>query len=299
MSEVLMRGILPPVLTPFTPEGEVDFDAFQRNLARWKSAGVGGYLVLGSNSETPYLKEEEKLRLVSMAVQGAAKNTTVLAGTGLESTKGTIELTNKAARLGAQGALIITPCFYGQQMNDEALFRHYARVADAADIPIFIYNVPKFTRLQISKVCVARLIEHPRVAGIKDSGGSLSQLQWFREFLPASFRVIVGSGSLLYEALKLGIDTAILAVANCAPDECVKMTELFSRKDFAGCEEAQKRISVINAAVTDMYGIAGLKYASTKAGYEGGCVRSPLMELSEGERRGLEELLRSVNFTGV
>src|ERR1051326_1954142 len=145
-----ITGILPPMLTPFRENGDVDFEAFARNIGRWNATPLAGYLVLGSNSETPYLTREEKLRLIESTVAAGAKGKLVVAGTGLESTSETIRLTNEAARLGAHAALLLTPSFYGGRMNDPALLHHYTLIADATDIPVLIYNVPKFTHLNIS-----------------------------------------------------------------------------------------------------------------------------------------------------
>src|SRR5207245_229035 len=133
---IQIRGILPPMLTPFRENGDVDYDAFVRNIGRWNAAPLAGYLVLGSNSETPYLSEGEKLKLIELTVASAAKGRLVLAGTGLESTRETIRLTNEAAKLGAHAALLLTPSFYCNRMDDGALIRHYNLIADSADIPV-------------------------------------------------------------------------------------------------------------------------------------------------------------------
>ncbi len=287
-----ITGILPPLITPFRENGDVDYDAFVWNLNRWNDDPLAGYLVLGSNSETAYLDEGEKLKLIGLTVKTAKKGRLIFAGTGVESTRETIRLTNKAARLGVQAALILTPSFYGGQMNDEALIKHFTSVADASDIPILIYNVPKFTHLNISIEAVRVLSHHPNIIGMKDSLGDVAQLQAFLRVVHSDFNLIVGNASSLYPALSLGIRAGILALANCAPKECVEIHRLFERGEHQKASELQTRMLAVNRAVTETYGVAGLKYASTLMGYQGGSVRSPLVPLNNEQKADLQRILR-------
>ena len=286
-----LHGILPPMLTPFRENGNVDYEAFVKNIERWNQAPLAGYLVLGSNSETPYLTEEEKLKLVELTVQSAAKDRILLAGTGLESTRETIRLTNAAAKLGAHAALIVTPFFYGAQMTDAALIRHYTIIADAAEIPILIYNVPKFTHLNISVEAVKILSQHPNIVGMKDSRGDVAQLEAFKNAVPKKFNLIVGSASILYPALSLGIRAGILALANCAPVQCAEIQRLFEDGKHFAAQELQATLIPVNKAVTDTFGVAGLKYACTLLGYNGGFPRSPLLPLSKDEQQSIQQIL--------
>ena len=291
-----ITGILPPMLTPFRENGDVDFEAFARNIGRWNATPLAGYLVLGSNSETPYLTREEKLRLIESTVAAGAKGKLVVAGTGLESTSETIRLTNEAARLGAHAALLLTPSFYGGRMNDPALLHHYTLIADATDIPVLIYNVPKFTHLNISVQAVGALSRHPGIAGMKDSSGDLAQLGAFRKVVPERFNLIVGTAGALYPAFELGIRAGIVALANCLPAQCVELQRLFLSGEREAARSLQDRLRPVNAAVTDTFGVAGLKYASTLLGFEGGFVRSPLLPLNEPEKIAIREIIEKAGL---
>ena len=285
-----IRGVIPPVLTPFKANGEVDYDAYGRNLERWNSYPLGGYLVLGSNSESVYLSEEEKLELVQLTVKGAGQRL-VLAGTGLESTRETIALTNKAARLGAHAALVLTPGYYGSRMNDRALIAHFSALADAADIPIMMYNVPKFTHVNLSGRAVEELSGHPNIAGMKDSAGDVAQLVSFQRVIPADFNLMVGTASVWYPALTLGLTAGIMALANCCPAECVQIQQLWEADRPAEAEALFRRMSPVNAAVTAVYGVAGLKYAAEALGYSAGYTRSPLQPLDDEEQSRMRRIL--------
>lgn len=291
-----LTGIIPPMLTPFCEDGEVDYNAFGRNIERWNNTPLSGYLVLGSNSETVYLDEGEKLKLIELTVQAAAKDKKILAGTGLESTRATIHFTNKAALLGAEAALVLTPSFYGGQMSDRILINHFTAVADTAEIPLLIYNVPKFTHINISAEAVRVLSQHPNIIGMKDSLGDVDQLKRFKEIVSAEFILIVGTASALYPALNLGIRAGILALANCAPNDCAEIQRLHKQGAHQEAQELHARMLPVNKAITETYGVAGLKYAASLVGYEGGYPRSPLRALDEQARVEIRAILEEAGL---
>jgi 4-hydroxy-2-oxoglutarate aldolase len=280
------------MLTPFTENGDVEYGAFVRNIEKWNNEPLGGYLVLGSNSETAYLNEEEKLTLIELTVQTAKEGRTILAGTGMESTLETIRLTNMAAKLGAHAALVLTPNYYLGQMTDGSIIHHFSAIADESEIPVFLYNVPKFTHLNLSVEAVRILGQHPNIIGMKDSAGNAAQLESFKKTVPEDFNLIVGSATILYQALTLGVKAGILAVANCMPNACAQVQKLFEQGNHDEAKQLQEKLLPLIKAVTETYGIAGLKYASTLLGYEGGFVRSPLIELREDEKESLQTIIR-------
>lgn len=290
----VLAGVLPPVVTPFSPDaGEtLDLDGFRANLRAWNRTGLSGYLVLGSNGETVYLTEREKEEVLAAAREAAAPEKILMAGTGCESTRATVELTRLAAKHGADCALVLTPAYYKSQMTPAALETHYRRVADAAPIPILLYNVPQFTGINLSATLVARLAEHPNIVGIKDSSGNLGQLGEIVRQTPEDFAVFVGSAPVFYPALCVGAVGGILAVANVLPERWVELFERFRSGDHPGALALQRDLTPLAAAVTATHGVGGLKIAMTLRGYVGGAVRGPLVS-PEGARAELEaELVR-------
>lgn len=279
------------MVTPFSADGEVDFAAHIRNVKRWNERGLGGYVVLGSNSEAVYLTEKEKLQLIQDTAENAASGYRIIAGTGMESTRETIHLTNEAARAGAQAGLIITPFYYAGKMSDRALIQHFTQVADAVRIPILIYNVAKFTRINVSPAVIAELSRHPNIIGMKDSSGSIPQMVQYQAVADPAFEILVGTASAWYPALTMGVTAGIMALANCAPDECVEVQSLFDEDKHTEAEDLYRRLFPVNQAVTATYGVAGLKYACACRGFAGGYVRSPLQELSDVDRKAIDKLL--------
>jgi 4-hydroxy-2-oxoglutarate aldolase len=288
---------MPPMVTPFKENGAVDYEAFQFNLEKWNNTGLTGILVAGSNSETPYLNESEKLKLIELAVQTVDSDKLVLVGTGLESTRATIELTNKAAMLGAKAALLLTPSYYWDEMGDEAQTQYFMDVADNSDIPVMIYNVTKFTHINISPTVVSKLSHHPNILGMKDSSGNIAQLIKFQVTgLDSEFNLLVGTASAWNPALHIGIKASIMALANCCPKECVDIQTLFNQGDQRSSFELYKRLYPVNEAVTGRFGVPGLKYACERLGFRGGYPRKPLLNINDGQRKKIDEILHTAEL---
>lgn len=291
-----LTGVIPPLITPFTPDGEVDTQAYIRNLKRWNAQNLSGYLVLGSNSEAVYLGYEEKIRVVALVAEHAARGRTVIAGTGVESVHQTIRLTNEAAKAGAQAALVLTPFYYREQMTDDALTEFFTRVADASSIPLLVYNVPKFTGLNVSLTVLQRLSAHPNIIGMKDSKGDTDQLEAFRKGLPESFQILAGTASVWLAALGMGLRGGFLALGNCCGDACALVKTLFDEGKRDEAAALQKKLIPVNHAVTVVYGVPGLKYACEMLGFEAGALRSPLQSLTEDQKNELKQVLQSAGL---
>jgi 4-hydroxy-2-oxoglutarate aldolase len=286
-----IHGVIPPMVTPFKANGELDSGAFVSNVKKWNEARLAGYLVIGSNSETVYLSEDEKLELVKLTVEHAKKDRLIMVGSGLESARETIKLTNKCASLGAHCALVLTPFYYGSSMDSKALIRFFTEVANNADIPVLIYNVSKFTHVNIGADAVAELSRHKNIVGMKDSNGDVPQLATFLRVADPGFQVMTGTYSAWYPALTMGIDATISAMANCCPNEIAETQELYEAGKLKESFDLYQRMFPVNAAVTGSYGIAGLKYVCDYLGYSGGHVRNPLSDCTEAQQEQLRAIV--------
>jgi len=292
-----LKGIFPPITTPFI-DGKVAYDKLADNIVKWNQTGLKGYVAFGSNGEYVYLSEEEKLEVVRTVVQSAAPGMKVIAGTGCESTWQTIQLTNACARLGAHAALVVTPFYYGGRMNEDALFRHFTAVADQAEIPILIYNVTKFTNINVGVGLVARLSRHPNIIGIKDSNGNVSSLGEMVSAVDGDFSVLVGTAGALFGALTLGAVGGVLALANVAPQACVQILDRVEQGRIEAARSVQLRMLPVNTALTATYGVPGLKAALDMLGYFGGDPRPPLLPASAKERSEIREILKKAELLG-
>jgi 4-hydroxy-2-oxoglutarate aldolase len=288
-----LRGVFPAAVTPFDPEGAVDLAAFQANLERYSGEDLGGVLVLGSNGEAGSLEEDEKLALIRTA-RPALGPMTLLAGTGLESTRATIALTRKVADLGADAALVLTPSYYKPRMTADVLRRHFEAVADASPIPVVLYSVPAFTGLPWPAGLAETLAAHPNVAGMKESSGDLGLLGRIHAGVPPRFALACGSGPVFYPALCIGAAAGVLAVAACAPRFVAGLYRAHEAGDHVRARRLQEAMGPLAIAVTSGHGVAGLKAALDAAGLRGGAVRSPLLAVPEAARRDIAALVAAL-----
>jgi 4-hydroxy-2-oxoglutarate aldolase len=284
-------GVFPPIPTPFDAWGEVAYDALAANLARWNEYDLAGYVVLGSNGEGVLLSTEEKVEVWQVARRAIPLSKLMIAGTAAQSTRGTISLARRAADAGADAALVVTPHYYGPKMTAEALVRHYEAVADASPIPILIYNVPKFTGVNMDAAAIARAASHANVVGTKDTGGNVTQLAQTVHLAGPGFQVLAGSAGFFLAGLAVGAVGGVLALANIAPDSCLELYGHFLAGRMSEAAALQRRLIPVNNAVTGGFGIAGLKSALDLLGYYGGPVRAPLLDLKADERQRLREIL--------
>ena len=289
---ISLKGIMPPIPTPFDADGEVNYAALAENLERWNEYDLRGYVVLGSNGEGVLLNEEEQVRVWAAARRAIPTDKLLVAGTGAESTRQTIATTLHAADAGADAALVVTPHYYGPKMTADSLVQHYTKVADASPIPVLIYNVPKFTNVNVDAVAVARAAQHPNIVGMKDTSGNITQLAETVHLAGPDFQVLAGAAGFLLAGLAVGAVGGILALANIAPEMGLEVLRLFEAGAQEEAAELQRRMIPVNHAVTSRFGIAGLKAAMDMLGYYGGPVRSPLLGLSEDERQTLRAILQ-------
>lgn len=294
MSQLSLCGIFPPVTTPFAPDESVDLKALGANLKEYNRTRLAGYVVLGSTGESVYLRPEEKLKILEAARAAADPGKVLIAGTGLESTAETLELTRRAASLGYQAALVRTPSYFKPQMTEAALEQHYRTLADSSPIPLLIYSVPQFTGLAVEAPLVARLAEHPNIVGVKESSGNLSRVTQMIHLSPPDFQVLVGSATTLYPSLAVGAAGAILAVACALPELCTGLYDAFCQGNHARARSLQEKLLEPTVAVTSRYGIAGLKFAMELRGYAGGRPRRPLLPLDEQTQAELTRLFRAL-----
>lgn len=290
-----LRGILIPFTTPFGDDGEVDARAVGANVARWNATGVAGYVALGSTGERVHLDEREREAVVAAAREAVPRSLAFVVGVGAHATRATVEEARRAAGAGADALLVIAPHFYRGAMSADALAAHFERVAEASPVPVILYNIPQNAGLALAPELIARLGEHPNVAGIKDSSGDVASLmETLRLVGPASadFVVTTGHAGTLYPALAAGARGAILAAACAVPRLCVDVFEAALVGNHEQALALQRRLAPVARALTVGYGIGGLKYALDLLGFRGGPVREPLRPPGPDARREIERLLK-------
>jgi len=282
-----MDGIGPPLVTPFDDDGDVCEDRLQELVAWIERRGVDFLVPCGSNSEAELLTADERARVIETVVDEAS--VPVLAGTGHPGLRETVDATARAAAAGADAALVVTPFYYDH--DQAALADYYRAVADAAEIPVYLYSVPKYTGVRLAPETVAELASHPNIAGMKDSSGDLGAfVRTCRRTADADFDPMVGSGSVFAQALDAGATGGVLALANIAPEHATSVFDTHT-DDPAAARAAAADLVELNHAVTADYGVAGLKYAMRQRGAPAGQVRSPHQPADDDARARLDALV--------
>jgi len=290
-----LQGIFPPIATPFNHEGDIWKIKVQHNIEKWNLTGLAGYVVCGSTGESVMLTTSEKIQLWEWVAQWAAPEKLLIAGTGVESVRETVALTNRAAEIGYKVAMVRTPHYYKNLLNNAAAQKlYFGAVADQSKIPLIIYNWPQATGLDIPAEAVIELSHHPNIIGVKESSGSLEKVMQMVREVKKGFNVLTGSAPTLAPSLAVGCSGAVLAFANAAPYATISIWEAHRTREPEAAMDWQNRIARAAHLVTTKYGIPGLKYAMDLAGYYGGPPRLPLTVPCPEAKREIEEAFQDL-----
>lgn len=293
-----LAGIFPPVATPFKDNGDLDLDGLQSNLERLNTQPLAGYVLGGSNGEFTSLSVDERLEVVRLAREVTPKDRLLIAGSGMESTRGTLDLSERVAKAGADVAIVVTPGYFKAKMTAAALETFFRQVADASPIPVLLYSVPANTGVDLPAAAVAALAPHPNIIGLKDSGGDITKIGLMVHQTPADFQILAGSAGFLLAGLAVGAVGGVLALANIAAEPLYALYRSFNDGDIAGARAIQHKLIEVNSAITARFGVAGLKAAMEMLGYRGGVPRLPLLPLAAEDTTTLEKILRSAELLG-
>ncbi|XP_034999271.1 4-hydroxy-2-oxoglutarate aldolase, mitochondrial isoform X2 [Hippoglossus stenolepis] len=283
-----LSGIYPPIATPFTAGEDVDHRGLEGNLQKYARIPFKGLVVQGSNGEYPYLTEDERVEVVRTVRRSLPADKLLMAGSGCESTRATVQLTEKMAAAGADVVLVVTPCFYKGKMDSRALIQHFTKVADSSAVPVVLYSVPANTGLELPLDAVVHLSQHPNIVGLKDSGGDITRIGLIVHRTKAQdFQVLAGSAGFLMAAYCVGAVGGVCALANVLGPELCELERLCVSGRWEEARVLQQRLIEPNAAVTRKLGVPALKQAMEWFGFHGGACRSPLQPLSEAETQQL------------
>ncbi|KAJ7333623.1 4-hydroxy-2-oxoglutarate aldolase, mitochondrial [Desmophyllum pertusum] len=292
-SSLDLSGIFPPIVTPFEENEEVSYDKLTENFSKWNDIPFRGYVVQGSNGEYAFMRAEEKIDLVRKVRELAPKDKLVLAGSGCEATRDTIEMTNRMAEGGADAALVVTPCYYKNGMTSEALEKHYTKVADSSPIPVILYSVPANTGIDLPAECIIKLSSHPNIIALKDSGGDITKIGYvIHKTTGNNFQVLAGSASFLFASYCLGAVGGVCALANVLGREVCKLHELHKHGKMEESKLLQHKLILPNTVVTKTFGVPGLKKSMEFFGLYGGPTRSPLQPLKDPQIDELREIFK-------
>ncbi|MBP0578613.1 4-hydroxy-tetrahydrodipicolinate synthase [Labrys sp. LIt4] len=281
MSKAKFRGSLTALVTPFR-DGAIDEKGF-RDLIDWQIAeGTSGLVPVGTTGESPTLSHAEHHRAVEICISQANGRVPVIAGAGSNNTVEAIDLARHAEKAGADAVLVVTP--YYNKPTQEGLYQHFKAVNDAIGIPIFIYNIPPRSVVDMSVETMKRLYELKNIVGVKDATGNLARVSQQRQQLGPDFIQLSGEDMTALAFNAAGGQGCISVVSNIAPRLCADLQEATLRGDYASALEIQDRLIPLHGATFLEPGLAGAKCGLAMLGRLKEEVRLPLVPVTDAAR---------------
>lgn len=267
--------MLTAMVTPFTADGEVDYDGVRRLAAYLVDEQRNdGLVVSGTTGESPTTSDEEKDRILRAVIETVGDRATVVAGVGTNDTRHSVELARAAERAGADGLLVVTP--YYNKPPQEGLYRHFTAVADATDLPVMLYDIPGRTGTPIHTETLIRLGTHPRIVAVKDAKGDLFAAS--QVMIATDLAFYSGDDALNLPWLSVGAAGFVSVVGHVVGADLATMIELYRAGDVAGALAVHKRLlPVVTGIMTRTQGAIMAKAALDLVGQRGGHVRPPLV----------------------
>lgn len=290
----MITGSLVALVTPMNVDGSVDYACLER-LVDWHiEAGTAALVIAGTTGESATLEKSEHVELIGAATRFADKRIPIIAGTGSNSTRQTIDLSVTVGQFPIDGYLVVTP--YYNKPSQNGLFQHFTAIADAVEKSVMLYNVPGRTAVDLLPKTVVRLAEHPRITGIKEATGDLSRVPLIRQGCGSAFGLYSGDDATARDFMLLGGQGVISVSANVAPRQ---MAEMCAAAISADAETAAE----IDACLADLHrdlfvesNPIPVKWALERMGLIPGGIRLPLTRLNDEYQPVVEAALRKADL---
>ncbi|WP_435335247.1 dihydrodipicolinate synthase family protein [Haloarchaeobius sp. TZWWS8] len=288
-----VHGVVPPTVTAFHEDESVDYEQTAAHARYVVDRGAHGVFPLGTNGEFPLLSAEERDGVVEAVVDEVGGEVPVIAGVGSPSTTETIDRARAAEDAGADGAVVVTPYYF--PLDHDAAVRHYSRVCDAVDLPVYVYHIPSKTGNSLALETVDELAAIENLVGLKDSSKNVPWLGQAIDSHP-ELTFLAGSDSLLFPGLEVGCSGMVSAVANVFPELVVDLFDAYDEGDEERAQELQSEVYDVRDALKRGPYMAGVKTALSLRGFDAGDLRDPLRTMDESDRDALEDDLRDLDL---
>jgi 4-hydroxy-tetrahydrodipicolinate synthase len=289
----MFQGSIVALITPFK-NGGIDEDAFS-SFVDWQiKEGTEGLVPCGTTGESPTLDHDEHMRVTEICVETAAGRVPVIAGTGSNSTREAIQLTQHAQKAGADGALVVTP--YYNKPTQEGLYQHYKAIHDATDIPIIIYNIPGRCVIDMSVETMTRLAELPNIVGVKDATQDLQRPIVTKAAVGDEFCQLSGEDGTSLPFLAAGGDGCISVTANIAPRQCADMHKAWRDREIDAALAIQMRLIPVHMALFCETSPGPVKYGASLLDICAPDTRLPLAPISEASKERVSGAMRGAGL---
>ena len=284
MKKTIFKGMATAMVTPMTPHG-VDYDAMARFIDFQLNEGINALVAVGTTGESATLSPEERKEVIRFTINRVNGRVPVIAGVGTNNTEHVLDFTKSACDDGADGLLVVTP--YYNKATQGGLIKHFSMVADAATVPLIMYNVPSRTGCNLAPNTVAVLADHPNIAGLKEASGNMGQIVEIAAKCRGKLDLYSGDDGITIPLMSVGGIGCISVLSNVAPRLAVEMCDKFFAGDIAGAGELQCRLlPLINCLFSEVNPIPA-KAAVAAMGFGQEYIRMPLTPMEEPNRAKL------------
>lgn len=289
-----LQGVITALPTPFQKDGSLDRNALKSLVDFQIENGIAGLLPVGTTGESPTLTHDEHAEVIRLVIEQTASRVPVICGTGSNSTAEAIALTKQAADDGADFSLQVTP--YYNKPSQEGIYRHFTAIADASPIPLILYNIAGRTGRNIETETVARLAEHPRIVGIKEASGSITQAMDVIHAVPSDFMVFSGDDSLTLPTVAVGGDGIISVASNVIPQAMSEFAAAALAGDIKTAAQYNRKYATLFKTLFIDTNPIPVKYALFKMGRMEEVYRLPLCPMNEKDKKTLDAVLKQLDL---
>ena len=293
MKKTLFQGMATALITPMTPMG-VDYETLGRLIEFQIESGINALVVMGTTGENATIEPEDQQRVIRYTVEKAAHRVPVIAGTGGNCTAHALAQTKAACEAGVDGVLVVTP--YYNKATQNGLAAHFTAVADAATVPVILYNVPGRTGCNLLPETAAKLAEHPNIVGIKEAAGSMAQVVALRALCGDKLAIYSGEDALTVPIMAMGGAGAISVLSHVVPKEAVAMSNACLSGDFQTAADLQCRLLPLIDALFSEVNPIPVKAAMAAMGFGQDYLRLPLTSMEDHNRENLYKEMRKLGI---
>ena len=291
--KTIFSGVCTALITPFL-DGEIDYKALKKLIEFQIDCGIDALLINGTTGESATLSEKEKQELISFAVREVGGRVPIIAGTGSNSTKKSVELSQFASDVGVNAILVVTP--YYNKASHEGLINHYEAIANAVDVPIILYNVPSRTGVNIPLSVYDKLANHKNIVAIKEANPDVPAMAKLFSQFGDKLDIYSGNDDLILPTLSLGGKGVISVLSNILPKETSEICKLWFEGEIDQARALQFRLLPLISAIFSEVNPIPIKALMAKEGFCQEEYRLPLCKMSEGKKKELFEIWKDFKF---
>ncbi len=288
----MLQGVYTAMITPFNDDESIDEGALRALVDFQIEKGISGLVPMGTTGESPTVDHQENLEVVRIVVEQAAGRVPVIAGTGSNSTREAVDMTVRARDLGATATLQVAP--YYNKPNQEGFYRHFTTVAEKAELPVLVYNIPGRTGKNIENDAMLRMAEHPKIIGVKEASASMPQVMDLAARKPADFVILAGDDNLALPIMALGGVGIVSVASNRFPAEVQEFAAKAISGDLAGARKDHYRMLPFFKALFADTNPIPIKYAMARGGYCKEVYRLPLVAPSDAVKKVVDDALKAL-----